>query len=583
MPEGPYETGQEERFQAAPSEMHAVLDAAEQLESAAERALPLKHGYREMRMVIYLMRCHLAGRLVTSAALAAASGMAFATAMRGINDMWKRGLIVKRARTATGRSFSLHPSADLLARWQDYAVRMREVLTTNDLIDTDEDEEPASAVALSGPPPPRVVPPPAVLETKLALGKSIRFLVHADPTFTAMNALRKQFEMIFGVEIRSRALSIDRLRAEVIDNGRLKRSKYDIVACDLPWFGEMAQRGLLLPLDDLIGDGGGDLADFHPEALASSRYMGVQYGVPIMTTAEILVYRKDLFADAGLKPPATASEMLAAARALHRPEAGLSGIAWNGGRGTPIGHTFIMILGAFGQAVVDLRRRQRGYDAEHVRGEQMRPMFLTGAARETAEYLMELKDYSPPNILEMAWYDRAITYAQGKAACAYSHSLLASLFELNETSPAFRRTGYLPHPVGPRGRPIAPLGGYALAIPANLDPGRVDDVWVALQSLTSPSAAKLYATNGSLAFPRFSVGADPEVRAMSPMIAAVEEMAQNGLLQMWPRPPIPEISEIIAITGEEIHDLLSGDRSVEPVLANIQNRVDALMRANGHY
>ena len=97
-----------------------------------------------------------------------------------------------------------------------------------------------------------------MLETKLALGKSIRFLVHADPTFTAMNALRKQFEMIFGVEIRSRALSIDRLRAEVIDNGRLKRSKYDIVACDLPWFGEMAQRGLLLPLDDLIGDGGGD-------------------------------------------------------------------------------------------------------------------------------------------------------------------------------------------------------------------------------------------------------------------------------------------------------------------------------------
>ena len=108
-------------------------------------------------------------------------------------------------------------------------------------------------------------------------------------------------------------------------------------------------------------------------------------------------------------------------------------------------------------------------------------------------------------------------------------------------------------------------------------------MWVALQSLTSPSAAKLYATNGSLAFPRFSVGADPEVRAMSPMIAAVEEMARNGLLQMWPRPPIPEISEIIAITGEEIHDLLSGDRSVEPVLANIQNRVDALMRANGHY
>ncbi|MEQ9690970.1 MAG: hypothetical protein RLO48_14670 [Bauldia litoralis] len=242
-----------------------------------------------------------------------------------------------------------------------------------------------------------------------------------------------------------------------------------------------------------------------------------------------------------------------------------------------------MILGAFGQAVVNLRRREGGYDAEHVRGEELRPMFLTDAARETAEYLSELIDYSPPNILGMTWYDRAITYAQGKSACAYSHSLLASLSELNETSPAYRRSGYLPHPVGPRGWPIVPLGGYALAIPANIDSARADPVWVALRALTSPSAVKLYATNGSLAFPRFSVSADPEVRAMSPMIGAVEDMARRGLMQMWPRPPIPEVSDIIAIAGEEIHDMLAGDNSAKQALTNAQNRVDALMRSHGHY
>ncbi|MEP0325219.1 ABC transporter substrate-binding protein [Bauldia litoralis] len=561
--------------------MHTLLDTAEQLETATEQALPLKPGYREMRMVIYLLRSHLAGRLVTSAALAAASGMAFATAMRGINDMWKRGLIVKRARTATGRSFSLHPSAELLAQWQDYAERLREVLSANVVLDDGEDSAKDNAPIVQR--PFKVVPPPAVLETKLDLGKNIRFLVHADPTFTAMNALRKQFEMIFGVEIRSRALSIDRLRAEVIENGRQEKSRYDIVACDLPWFGEMAHRGLLLPLDDLIEAAALDLSDFLPQALASTRYLDVQYGVPIMTTAEILVYRADLFAAAGIAPPTTTAETLVAARALHRPEVGVSGIAWNGGRGTPIGHTFIMILGAFGQAVVNLRRRPDGYDAQNVQGEELRPTFLTDAARETAEYLSELIDYSPPNILDMAWYDRAVTYAQGKAACAYSHSLLASLSELNETSPAYRRSGYLPHPVGPKGWPIVPLGGYALAIPANIDPARADHVWVALQSLTSPSAAKLYATNGSLAFPRFSVSADPEVRAMSPMIGAVDDMARRGLLQMWPRPPIPEISDIIAIAGEEIHDMLSGDKSAKQALGNAQNRVDTLMRSHGHY
>ena len=53
------------------------------------------------------------------------------------------------------------------------------------------------------------------------------------------------------------------------------------------------------------------------------------------------------------------------------------------------------------------------------------------------------------------------------------------LFELDRASPAYRRTGYLPHPVGPKGRPIAPLGGYALTIPANIAAERIEPVWIA--------------------------------------------------------------------------------------------------------
>ena len=52
---------------------------------------------------------------------------------------------------------------------------------------------------------------------------------------------------------------------------------------------------------------------------------------------------------------------------------------------------------------------------------------------------------------------------------------------------------------------------------------------------------------------------------------------------MWPRPPVPEITEIIAIAGEEMHDMLLGAKSCEAALANAQNRADALMRAHGHY
>jgi multiple sugar transport system substrate-binding protein len=210
-------------------------------------------------------------------------------------------------------------------------------------------------------------------------------------------------------------------------------------------------------------------------------------------------------------------------------------------------------------------------------------MFLSQEARATAEYLRELMPYSPPNILEMTWYDRATAYARGHAAMCYSHTLLAPLFELDKASPAYRRSGYLPHPVGMHGRPIVPMGGYALAIPANIAPERIPAVWLALRSLTSASVAKLYLMHGSLASPRFSVTRDPEVQALSPIVAAVEDMVAQGHLRMWPRPPVPGIAEIIAIAGEEIHDLLSGRKTIREALTVAQNRADGVMRRLGFY
>ncbi len=582
-PEGPYE-GEDPHWQVGitRSESSRFIDFVEELENETDSTLPLKGGYREMRIFIHLLRHHLSGRLVTASSLADASSLSYGTAMRALDDLVKRGLIIKRPRTVSGKSFSLHPSAGLLDQWQKFEQRVKSMLDSK--FARENIEEPTAYDINGGvPAASRVVPPPAALEKKLNLTRGLRILVHADPTFVAMNSLRKQFEMIFGVEIRSRALSIDRLRAEIIDNSLAKSSRYDIIACDLPWFGEMASAGRLLALDPLIDENEFDRRDFHADALASACYWGVQYGIPILTTAEILVYRTDLFAGAGIAPPTTAAETLSAVRALHRPAAGLSGIAWNGGRGTPLGHTFIMVMGAFGQPVVNLRRLPNGFDAENVSGEQMRPMFMSDAARDTAEYLRELVQYSPPNILRMTWYDRAMAYAQGKVASAYSHSLLAQLYELNESSPAYRMTGYLPHPAGPQGAPIVPLGGYALAIPANIERERIGPVWTALRTLTSPSAAKLYAANGSLAWSRFSIIRDQEIRSISPMIPAVDQMARRSLLRMWPRPPIAGISDVIGIAGQEIHDMLSGLKSINQALSNAQNRSDAVMQQHGHY
>ena len=157
------------------------------------------------------------------------------------------------------------------------------------------------------------------------------------------------------------------------------------------------------------------------------------------------------------------------------------------------------------------------------------------------------------------------------------------LFELNESSPAHGVTDFLPHPYGPGGKPIAPVGGYALAIPSNIAPERIGAVWEALKSLTSPETIKLYIENGSLVTPRYSVSMDPNVRSVSPVISIVDGMARAGILQYWPRPPVPEITDLIEIIGTEIHDMLQGAKSVATALAEAQNRADTVMSARGHY
>ncbi len=547
-------------------------------QDTCQAVFDLTNGLRELRMISELVRSHFIGRVVTSSSLAAGSGLTYGTAMRTIDDMVKRGFIVKRPKTETNRSFSLHPSRDLLARWQTFA-RMTEYLIRSQF--SSDGPKPARKLVLK--PDPTVVPSLPVLETKLQLRRALRVLVHADPTFAAMNALRKHFEVVLGVPIASRALAIDRLHAEIIANSERAVSNYDIVACDLPWFGEMAQSERFIALDDVVANARIDAGDIYPDALASSRYHGRQYGIPIMTTAEMLVYRTDVLSQAGIEPPRTTQATIDAARRLHNPAQGVNGIAWNGGRGTPVGHTFIMIMSAFGRPVLNLKRTADGWDAETISGEQMRPAFLSAEAHDTAQYLVELKAFSPSNVLQMAWYDRALSYAQGHAAMAYSHTLLAPLFEGDAHSPAYRKTGYLPHPAGPNGKPIVPMGGYALSIPANIAPERIAPVWSALQILTSAEASKLYLANGSLASPRISLSTDPEIRSLSPVIGVVGSFNEQRIFRMWPRPPAPNIAEVIQIAGEEIHDLLSGNKTVQRALRDAQNRADRSMRARGIY
>jgi len=531
------------------------------------------------RMSLHLIRSHLEAKTVTPTSLIGAAGVPYATAARRVKEMIAAGLVEQRPRTLTGKTFSIHPSDKLLESWMQLTGRLKRLAQKN--FELSEKRSDASDYYYgSSYMAARSIPPLQVLPEPLKLPGGVRVLVHGDPTFMVMDALKRQFEQALGAQIHQRAFSIDRLHEEVLRNAERKSSRYDIIAVDLPWIGEFVEKGILMPLDEALDLNRLDPADFHTAGWKAAHWGGRAYGVPAQTTPELLFYRKDLFAQAGLKPPTTTGELLDVARQLHDPAQGRYGIAWNAARGTALGHTFLMTLADFGQPVLDLPRVAGGFDTDHLGSRPYRALIDTDAGLAAAEYLMALLDYSPPYILSMSWYERVRPYAAGQIAMAYGYTLLAPYFELDPGSPARGQTGYVPHPFGPGGSPIAPVGGYAMAIPANIAPERLAAAADALIMFTSPEAQKLYIQNGSRTNPRYSVSADPEVRRSSSIFEAVDGMSWRDELQFWPRPPVPEISDIISICGEELHDMLRGLLSPKQALRKAQARADQIIKEN---
>ncbi len=532
------------------------------------------------RMSLHLIRSHFEAKTVTPTSLIGEAGVPYATATRRMKEMVDSGLLELRPRTRTGKTFSVHPSPKLLDSWMRLTTRIKRLAEQKfELADstTGNNDYYYGSSYLAA----QTIPPLQVLPEPLKIAGGIRVLVHGDPTFMVMDALKRQFENVIGTQIHQRAFSIDRLHEELLKNAVRKTSRYDIVAVDLPWVGELVEKGILMPLDEAFDLQRLDPADFHTAGWKAAHWGGRAYGVPAQTTPELLFYRKDMFAEAGIEPPATTDDLLAAAEKLHDPIHGRYGIAWNAARGTALGHTFLMTLADFGASILDLEENAGGYNTDNLHKGGYRVLIDTEKGLAAAEYLMALLQFSPPGILSMSWYERVRPYAAGNIALAYGYTLLAPYFELDPSSPASDQTGYLAHPTGPGASPVAPVGGYVMCIPANIAAERIEPAVEALIAFTSPEAQKLYVQNGSRTNSRYSVGSDPEVRRTSTIFEAVDAMSWRDELQFWPRPPIPEISDIIHICGEELHDMLRGIVSPREALAKAQARADKIITQSG--
>ena len=179
--------------------------------------------------------------------------------------------------------------------------------------------------------------------------------------------------------------------------------------------------------------------------------------------------------------------------------------------------------------------------------------------------------------------ERTNVFLNGRAAMAYCWTVRAARFENDIGSVVKRKVRYLQHPKGRHGCHNNSIGGFLLCIPSNLPEDRVRLAFEAISWMTSPEAMKAHVQNGFPVAPRFSVSADPEAVATSPIVRVVDNLAKRNLLKSLSRPAVPGYRSIETVLGSLVHQALRGEIDDRQALTTAQNQIDEAMRAAGHY
>jgi multiple sugar transport system substrate-binding protein len=296
-------------------------------------------------IILYLMKSHLRGDTVTMSSLASVSQIPFPSAMRRIHKLIEGGDIEQHCRSATGKSFVLAPSRRLKSAFVSYALRVKALLAETFGLgggSANAEEYYFGGSYLAD----QVIPPLKIMENRSGPSGDLRFLLHDDNYFASMRNMWSDFRSKLSSRKNFRLLALPELHEELFGNARRPISDYDVITVNIPWLGEAVTKGLLQPLTPFLADSNMNVLDFHPNIWATGTWDSVQYGVPIYCTIETLAARKDLFEQHDLAMPTSFEKVLDAARHLHQPKRGMTGIVWNAARGMPIAHSFLFLMGS---------------------------------------------------------------------------------------------------------------------------------------------------------------------------------------------------------------------------------------------
>ncbi len=400
----------------------------------------------------------------------------------------------------------------------------------------------------------------------------INILINSSPWFNSFKALVAAYTSETGNQVNLDVTPFPGMLQKARNAVTAQSSEYDLVNLNEEWYLQFYKDGLVTPLKEI--DPGFKLdpqvieynfADRWDPKIRGSSADGDILGLPINGNIQILYYRKDLFEQKGIKPPATFAEMLAAAKALHDPPR-MYGITERTSD-DPIYNVLAYIYG-FGGSVVS-------YDA---RGGKWSVNIAKKPAVDALKFWLDLVwSYDPPNYTQIDQASMISLMASGKSAMAVLVDAAASNFDDPKVSTVIGKLGATVVP-GSTAELRSPISGiWVMSIPHNLAMDHKKAALAFLSWAMTQKAEQTYADAGGV------VVREDVYQAMeaNPKFWWAKAVADSTPF-IKPFPRTTASGEIHTLLNDLIRQAVAKQIDPQAMMKQAADRIQAIMQGAGY-
>jgi sorbitol/mannitol transport system substrate-binding protein len=304
-------------------------------------------------------------------------------------------------------------------------------------------------------------------------GTTLTIAIVSNPQMEDAIALSERFEAEHpDISLDFVSLPENEARAKITASVATGGGEFDVVMISNFETPQWARNGWLVNLQPYIDDTEGyDGDDFIPSVRESLSYEGDMYSVPFYGESSFLVYRKDLFEQAGLTMPdqPTWPQIADFAAELDDPDADITGICLRG-------------LPGWGENLAPLNTVVNTFGGRWF-DEEWNAQLTSPEFEEAVNFYVDLvQEHGEPGAATSGYSECITRYSQGQAAMWYDATAMVSTIESPENSTVVGKNGYAPAPVVETDA-SGWLYTWSLGIPESSD--NADEAWEFLAWMTN--------------------------------------------------------------------------------------------------